>query len=402
MTTLPAEEPNYDETKVPPYSLPDPLTTGEGKAVMDAATWTNVRRPEILRLFETSVYGRPYERPKEMSFAVVSSDKSAVGGLATRKNVRVQFTKDASGPGMTITLFVPNQAKRPVPVFVGLHLFDTKSEHPNTGESLAAKLKNTPANLPADLPGDHLLETILKRGYAVATLNAADFCPDSAQHYKEGVLSHFLSAGQSEPRPDQGRAISVWAWGLSRALDYFETDHDLDARRVAVVGHSRMGKTALWAAAQDTRFAMAISNESGCGGAALSKRIFGETVGLINRQFPHWFCANFQRFNEREAELPVDQHELIALIAPRPVYIASASEDRWADPRGEFLAALAAEPVYKLLGKSGLSVAELPPPNHPVGATIGYHLRSGLHALTDYDWMQYLLFADQHMASRKD
>jgi hypothetical protein len=397
----------YDEAKVPAYTLPDALRFADGRAVTSVDAW-RARRFEILRLFETDVYGRSPGPPPAMRFVVVESSPSALAGRATRRQVRVLLDGTESGPAFELLLYVPRAARRPVPAFLGLNFGGNHTVHADTGIRLSKAwmrdgegvvdhraTEASRGSAAAAWP----LEFILERGYALATVYYGDLEPDHADGWRDGVRARIGPGRRGRFAPDDWGAIAAWAWGLQRALDYLTTQSDVDGRSVAVIGHSRLGKTALWAGAQDERFAMVVSNDSGEGGAALARRKFGERTEDITRVFPHWFCGRYRDYAGREEALPVDQHQLLSLVAPRPLYVASATEDLWADPRGEFLAAKAAEPVYRLLGRDALGVAEPPAPDRPVGDSIGYHLRSGEHALTAYDWEQYLGFADRHLRS---
>jgi dipeptidyl aminopeptidase/acylaminoacyl peptidase len=398
-------EPAYDEAKVPAYTLPDPLALEGGGRVTDARTWAEKRRPELLRLFAAHVYGKTPAGGPPPRYEVRGTDPRALGGKSTRTEVTISFGEGAAERSLDLLLYLPNGARAPVPVFLALNFQGNHAVNADPGIALssrwvASSYPGVVANRATEASrGSEAsrfpVEEILARGYGIATAYYGDLFPDRPDGAADSVLTLF----PGERGSDAWGAVGAWAWGLSRALDYLVTVPAVDARRVAVLGHSRLGKAALWAGAQDERFAMVLSNESGCGGAALNKRIYGETVQAITSRFPHWFAPAFSRYAGREADLPVDQHELIAAVAPRPVYVASAVEDRWADPRGEFLGALHADPVYRLLGTSGLPAREMPGVDRPVHGTIGYHVRSGAHDLTGYDWRQYLAFADKHWQS---
>lgn len=397
---------NYDESRIPPYTLPELLVCSDGARVTCAARWTDKRRPEILRLFAEQVYGKTPEQKIDVH-AVTTDEAPALNGLAIRKQVTLTFRNNGRDLALNVLLYIPAGRKEPVPAFLGLNFKGNQSVHDDPGIHLNPDwiqiarpdkpgIKMHATEKPRGASASRWqVETVLRQGYAVVTAHYGDIDPDFDDNFQNGIHPLFYKAGQSKPAPDEWGSIGAWAWGLSRILDYLETEDAVDHRRVAVFGHSRLGKTALWAGAQDERFAMVISNDSGCGGAALSRRAIGETVGKINQSFPHWFCDNFKKYNLHEADLPVDQHMLLALIAPRPVYVASAQEDLWADPHGEFLSLKHAGPVYKLLGFPVLTSASMPEVNHPVHGRMNYHIRTGGHNVTAYDWEQYINCADR-------
>ncbi len=391
----------YDEALVPAYTLPAPLLFEDGSPVRTPEDWRK-RRAELLDLFAKHVYGRtPVGRPDTMRFEPRKRVEGFLGGKATLEEIRIHFSEGADGPFLDLLVVKPSQVPAGgVPTFVGLNFTGNHGVHPSPEITITESwVRARKDEIETGQVVDHRateksrgnqasrwpLERIVDAGAALATFYYGDIDPDYDDGFENGIHALF-----GKPGPDEWGSIGAWAWGASRALDCLETDPTIDKGRVAVMGHSRLGKTALWAGAQDERFAMVISNNSGCGGAALSRRRFGERVERINTSFPHWFADTFLRYNENEAALPVDQHQLVALAAPRLVYVASAVEDRWADPKGEFLAALHAAPVYELLGQKGLGTAEHPPLDTAVGDRVRYHIRSGKHDVTDYDWEQYL------------
>jgi hypothetical protein len=395
---------NYDEKKIPPYTVPDPLTLTDGSKVADAKTWTDKRRPELLALFADRVYGKTPAAPATLRTSGVVTDRKALNGKAIRKQVTIYFTPDDAGPQMHLLLYLPAAADAPSPVFVGLNFNGNHTVHADPGILANDVWVKDPASLnPSDKKMLHLppddrtrgvnaaqwqVEKLLARGYGLATVDYNDIEPDFVGGMAFGVRPALTSD------PESWSALGAWAWGLSRALDLLLTDKAINPAHIALIGHSRLGKAALWAAAQDHRFSLVVSNESGKGGASLLKRGFGETTDHLNGAFPHWFCANYKQFTGHPENLPVDGNELLALIAPRPLYVASATEDLGSDPKGEFLATLSASRVYQLLGKKGLGIGQMPAPDRPVMHDVGYHVRTGKHDVTEFDWDQYLNFAD--------
>jgi hypothetical protein len=410
MISVQAQKPgfNYDEEKVPQYTLPSVLKMLDGSKITTSSQWTRDRRGEVLKIFENEMYGRRPGIPKLIKVSTEAVDGSALGGKAFRKEVVIGYRDVSPDFEMRVLIYTPANSEGPVPMFLGYNFNGNHTIHSDPEITLSKawmRRGNEDGNV------DHRatdaarglsatrwpVEVIIARGYGLATLYYGDIEPDHAEGWKDGIRAHIKEDQHGKPMElEDWSAISAWAWGLSRVMDYFETDPSIDETKVALLGHSRLGKTSLWAGASDERFAITISNDSGCGGAALSRRAFGETVKRINTNFPHWFCGNFKQYNDNEAALPMDQHMLLALMAPRPVYVASAQDDQWADPNGEFLSAKHAGPVYQLFYKNGVGVEEQPPVNHPVGDTIGYHIRTGKHDVTDFDWAQYLNFADRH------
>lgn len=352
------------------YNLPDPLLFNSGERVLTKEQWVENRREEILKFYTENIYGKFPSEPIEAEYEILQEVENDLGGLATKKGVKITFTRGNRRKEVKVLVHIPNYVKKPVPAFVGI---------PNW--FLGFKKSLWP------------IKHVIQRGYALVTTKFQDFAIVH-DDFKDSVHALFYEEGQDHPRNDEWGVIGAWAWALIQLMNYIETDPDIDQKRVAVLGHSRMGKAALWAGVNDKRFSIVISNNSGCCGAALFRRKIGETIEMTNECFPSWYCSNFKRYNNREFDLPIDQHMFLALVAPRPVYVASGQDDIWADPIGEFLSTKYADPVYKLLEIKGLGIETLPKINEPSMNTIGYHIAEGGHKLSLYNWDRFLDFAD--------
>jgi hypothetical protein len=393
---------NYDEALVGSYTLPDPLRLLNGKPVRDAKTWYGKRRPEIIRLFEENQFGRSPDAPTGLVFDVFDKGTPAFDGKAIRKQVTIYFSADKSGPKMDLLLYLPAKAQSPVPLLLNIS-FSANSVTVNDpgikqGEVWNKEKKKVPATQGLGIGKVDVLP-LLEAGFGFATVYYGGIEPDFEGGLPYGVRKLYLKAGQTEPAADEWGAIAAWGWGLSRAMDYLEKDPGVNPKKVALLGASRLGKTVLWAGARDTRFAAVIACCSGEGGAALSRRNYGETIAHLTApgRFPYQFCANYGKFAHHVDQLPMDANLLVALIAPRPLLLQTGDTDFWSDPKGEFLAAEAAGPVYALLGKQGLETDQWPMAGSPVMHTLAYYMHAGGHGILPSDWKQYLAFLQMHL-----
>jgi len=396
---------------------PDALVLHGGEHVVNAHQFDTLRRPEIMHDLEENVYGRTPETALSIATRVTSVDAHALGGIGIRKQITISIHSGMNTRALHLLLYMPANATRQVAVFMGLNFNGNQTVSSDPGIDLNdvwvpdPALASTP--IAAELAG-HLkrratddsrgadqsqwpIAQILKAGYGLATMYAGDIEPDFAAGVGYGVRPLFFTAGQMLPAADDWGAIGAWAWGMSRAVDYLETDKGVDTNAIIAIGHSRMGKAALWAAAQDQRFAMVISNESGQGGATLSHRQSGEQISHLNIAFPYWFCSNYHHFTGRTAELPVDGHLLLSLIAPRPLFVASAQSDPFSDPVGEFLSAAAASGVYRLFHRQGVGVSANVEPGMSIGKDLRYYVRPGGHDILLEDWKHYIEFANEKL-----
>jgi hypothetical protein len=381
---------NYDEAKVGQYSLPDPLVLSDGQPVRDADTWVTKRRPEIVKLYETEIYGRVPERAPKVRFENVSRETITVqGSAAIHQHGVLHFGEGPAATKVNVHVYLPPQATSPVPVL--LHL--------TFGTSTATPAANPPSGT---APGRPLeagpVADMLAQGFGYALVRYTEIQPDNADTNASSIQALAYAPGQTKPASDEWGTIATWAWAMGRVFDYLAADSAIDSKRIALIGHSRLGKTALWTSASDPRFALIFSSCSGEMGAALARRDYGETVDDMAGNFAWQFAGNFQKYPGRWNDMPVDAHMLIALSAPRPVFITGGTKDQWADPKGQFLAQVAAGPVYQLLGKTDLGTSDLPPLDAPViDGTLGFLYHTGGHSITPEDWSAFLKFAVRHL-----
>lgn len=420
---------NYTESKTGSYMLPDPLKFADGSPVADEKAWREKRRPELFKLIEENQYGRVPPKPESMASNFFDKGTPAFDGKAVRKQITLFFPSSRLNHTVDVLLYLPAKATGPVPVLLNFGWTANNLAVPNDpGVKVGRVWSTTPGaignRVPATPPptgtvsggpGRNLnVLQVIERGYGFAVFNYTDIDPDTLgvaprggppafSPIAQGVRAAYLKPGQTEPSPDEWGSIAAWGWGASRIIDWFETVPEIDAKRIAITGASRLGKTVLWMAARDERVALVIASVSGEGGAALSRRDYGETIAhlVAPTRYPYQFAANYQKWAGRANEMPWDAHMIIALVAPRPILLQTGSTDKWSDPYGEFLAAKAATPVFTLLGKKGIEEYSLPAAKKPLMNTLGYLMHDGPHGVVPADWPVFLEFMDKHLKETK-
>ncbi len=393
---------NYEESNVGEYSLPDIFTMNDGKKVEDAETWFKYRRPEILNAFKENQYGHDPGKPENMLFDVFDKGTRAFEGTAIRKQVRVFFTGDTAGPFMDLLIYLPSDSKGPVPLLMSINFIPNSTYIEDTGIRRGTMWGRDRKKVPAPEEsrfGSFDISPYISKGIGVACIYYGDIEPDFGEGLSYGIRAAYLEKGQEKPKDNEWGAIASWVWGLSRAMDYYETDTDIDAEKIAIFGISRLGKTVMWAGASDPRIALVIASCSGEGGAALSRRNYGETIAHLTEpsRYPYQFCANYQKFANDVDNFPVDAHMLVALIAPRPLLLQTGTTDYWSDPKGEFLSAVASSPVYELLGEPGLGTDEMPAAGVPLMNSLGYYMHEGGHGTIPSDKDVFIEFLEKYL-----
>ncbi len=397
---------NYDESLVGTYTLPDPLVLLNGKRVKNAKEWYRKRRPEIVKLVEKYQFGICPGVPADMTFHVFDMGTLVLGGKAIRKQVTVYFTGDTSNFKMDILIYVPAGAVKPVPLFfnVSFSANSVIADDPGIKAGMIWGRDGKKVLAPRGGQFGRLnIDQFLTQGIGVATVYYGDIEPDFAKGISYGIRGYFLKPGMRYPAPDEWGAISAWSWGLSRAMDYFETDKSIDSKKIALFGISRLGKTVLWTGARDSRFGLIIASCSGEGGAAIARRNYGETIKHMadSTRYFYQFCGNYGKYGSDPSEWPVDANLLVSLIAPRPLLLQTGDTDYWSDPKGEFLAAVSAEPVYNLLGKKGPGTSEMPPTGQPILNDLSYYMHAGGHGALPADYGIFLEFIKMHFFPKK-
>lgn len=391
-------EANYDESKVPEYELPEVLTSFDEKKIETVEDWEKIRRPEIVDFFAQNMFGEVPTAPSPIkkSFQLIAEDQTIFDGLCTRKEVLITFENEKGAVSMPLVLFVPTHAADNVPVI----LLATGSDIKRTGLKLnnSQRYGETANGIP--------LHQLMKRGIGLATVDYQAFGMDPGN--KEGKVSGgiselFFIEGQAFTKKNEWGMIAIWAYALRAGMDYLVTDKDVNEQQVATLGSSIGGKVALWAAVTDTRFGMTLLATAGHGADAIWRREYGETLQNMCDYLPTWICRNAAKYANNVHALPVDQHLLLATMAPPPFYVSNAQHDLWADQKGQWIGTYHAAPSYRLYRKNvAFTSTKQPAINQPIiKSTIGYHVRSGVHGLELYDWEQYMKFIEYHFLNRE-